>query len=201
MTKIGRYQILVLGLLFTGIAVLAPDFTALWMGEEYRVSGYCTILLILPTLLQYPQQISNTLLSVRNKVKHQAIVALIIGLINIGLSFLLTPRYGVWGAAISIMIAYFVRFILLNIVYHKQLHLKLTNFYKQIYLKHLPLIAVSIVLSILSCHFIPIGGWTGFAIKVTVCATIYLAIICIFGATKSEKAHIIGMLRNKLRRN
>lgn len=201
MTKVGRYQILVLGLLFTGIAVLAPDFTALWMGEEYRVSGYCTILLILPTLLQYPQQISNTLLSVRNKIKHQAIVALVIGLINIGLSFLLTPRFGVWGAAISIMVAYFIRFILLNIVYHKQLHLKLTSFYKKIYLKHLPLIAISIVASVLFCHFVPVAGWVGFAIKVAICVAIYLAVICVFGVSKQEKKSIAGTIRGKLTRS
>lgn len=201
MIKVGRYQILVLGLLFTGIVVLAPDFTALWMGEEYRVSGYCTILLILPTLLQYPQQISNTLLSVRNKVKHQAVIALIIGLINVGLSFVLTPRYGVWGAAISIMVAYFIRFILLNVVYHKQLHLKLTTFYKRIYLKHLPLIAISIILSMLSCWFVPIGGWIGFAIKVAMCVAIYLAVICILGVSKQEKKLILGTIQRKLTRN
>lgn len=201
MIKVGRYQILVLGMLFTGIVVLAPDFTTLWMGAEYRVSGYCTILLILPTLLQYPEQIANTLLSVRNKIKYQAMVALTIGCINIGLSFLLTPHYGVWGSAISIMIAYFVSFILLNVVYHKQLQLKLTEFYKKIYLKHLPLIAVSIVVSIIACHFVPIGGWIGFAVKVAICIVIYLAVICIFGVSKQEKKQIIGTVRAKLTRS
>jgi O-antigen/teichoic acid export membrane protein len=200
MIKVGRYQILVLGMLFTGIVVLAPDFTTLWMGAEYRVSGYCTILLILPTLLQYPEQIANTLLSVRNKIKYQAMVALTIGCINIGLSFLLTPYYGVWGSAISIMIAYFVSFTLLNIVYRKQLGLKLGKFYKKIYLKHLPLIAVSIVVSILACHFVPIGGWIGFAIKVAICIVIYLVVICTLGVSKQEKKQVVGAIRKKLTR-
>ena len=200
MIKVGRYQILVLGLLFTGIVVLAPQFVSLWMGEEYRVSGYCTILLILPSLLQYPQQIANNLLSVRNKIKYQAIIALSIGLINIALSFLLTPRFGVWGSSISIMVAYFVNFILLNFVYHKQLQLKLTCFYKQIYLKHLPLIAISILLSMLACFFIGVEGWLGFAIKGAICTAIYVVVICIFAVSSQEKKTVIDFVRGRLTR-
>jgi len=201
MIKVGRYQIIVLGLLFSGIVVLAPDFVALWMGEEYRVSGYCTILLVLPSLLHYPQQIANNLLSIRNKIKYQAIIALVVGCINVALSFILTPIYGVWGAAISIMTAYLISFILSNVVYRRQLKLKLGSFYKKIYLKHIPLIGASILLSFVGCNYIEIAGWTGLAIKILICVVLYLGIILAMGFSAKERKSMVDFVKKRITRN
>ena len=199
MIKVGRYQMILLGLLFAGIAVLGPDFVSLWMGEEYRISGYCTILLIAPTLLLYPQQIANTLLSVRNKVKYQALIALFIGCINIIVSFLLTPMLGVVGSSISIMIANFISFILLNVVYWKQLNLKLGKFYCKIYLRYLPLIALCIIISLVICYLIGVPGWFGFAIKVLICIAVYGLIIGLIGVSSQERKEIIQYVKRRFK--
>ena len=109
MIKVGKYQICVLGLLFAGICTVGTEFIELWMGSKYRISGICTVLLIAPSIFLYPQQIANTLLSIRNKVKYQAISALVIGAINVGLSFIITPQLGALGSSISICVAFFIK--------------------------------------------------------------------------------------------
>lgn len=196
MIGVGRYQIIILGLLFTGVCVLAPDFVELWMGPSYRISGYCTILLIFPSLMQYPQQIIKTLMSVRNKVKFQAIIALAIGCINILLSFLLTPKYGALGSSISIMVAYFISFVLLNIVYNKALKLNLVLFYKKVYIRYLPLIVGCIVSSYMLCHFVTLSGWLALVIKCAICIFVYGSIIFILGLSGEERRSLFKKIRN-----
>lgn len=198
MIKVGKYQISILGLLFVGIVILSSEFMTLWMGESYKISGYCTILLVFPSLLLYPQQIANTLISVRNKVMYQAIAALIIGVVNVILSIVLIPRYGVLGCSISICIAYFLNFILLNIIYKKQLELKLSRFYKEVYLRFLPLIALCIIVLSVVFKFLNANGWLGFALKVCVCCIVYVFIVLWFGFTKNEKIYILSKIKTKV---
>ena len=196
--KVGRYQICILGLMFTGLAVVGADFMELWMGQEYRISGICVVILVSPCLLMYPQQIANTLISVKNKVKYQALSAVSIGVLNIILSFILASKWGVLGSAISIGISYFVNFILLNIVYKWQLKLNLKNFYKRVYLRYLPIIALGIAISYASCYFVTIGGWIGFAIEVLICCVVYALVIGIFGFSSAERKKIFSTVKAKI---
>lgn len=188
--KVGKYQIIVLGLLFAGIATIGSDFMALWMGEDYKISGICTTLMIFPSLLMYPQQIANTLITVRGKVKYQAISALMIGVINICLSFMLTPHMGALGSAISICVAYFINFILLNYVYHKHLNLHMASFYRNVYMKFLPIIALSIAIGLVIVQAIKTPGWIGIGVKATVVAFEYTCLIFVLGFSGEDRCKI-----------
>ena len=199
--KVGRYQICVLGLLFVGLSALGTEFMGLWMGDEYKISGLCVVILIFPCLLMYPQQIANTLISVKNKIKYQAICSLIIGVLNVALSFILAAKWGALGSAISIGISYFVNFLLLNIVYRWQLKLHLKSFYKKIYLRYLPIIALSVILCLVVCHYIPVYGWIGFIIKACVCGTIYVLIVGALGFSRQEHKKIFSTIIRKIKRS
>ena len=200
MAKVGRYQICVLGLLFAGICTVGTEFIELWMGSEYRISGICTTLLVVPSVFLYPQQIANTLLSVRNKIKYQAISALVIGVINVALSFLLTPKLGALGSSISICAAYFVNLILLNTIYYKVLRLQLKQFYKNVYLRHIPSIILAIVITKFILRYITYSGWLWLLVKITVCTTVYLVFLFTTALRQKEKQKIIETVRRRLQK-
>lgn len=200
MIKVGKYQICVLGLLFAGICTVGTEFIELWMGSKYRISGICTVLLIAPSIFLYPQQIANTLLSIRNKIKYQAISALIIGVINVGLSFTLTPQLGALGSSISICAAFLINLVLLNIVYYKVLHLNLKQFYKVVYAQCIPPILLTIVITQLILRYIIHSGWLCLLVKIVVCTVVYLVLLFMFGFRKEEKIQIIGIIRKRLKK-
>lgn len=200
MIKVGKYQICVLGLLFAGICTIGTEFIELWMGSEYRISGICTVLLIAPSIFLYPQQIANTLLSIRNKIKYQAMSALIIGAINVGLSFVLTPQLGALGSSISICVAFLVNLVLLNIVYHKVLHLNLKQFYKVVYIRYVPTILLAIIITQFILRYITYSGWLWLLVKIVVCTTVYLMLLFMIGFSKEEKAQIISVIRKRLKK-
>lgn len=198
MIKVGKYQICVLGLLFAGICTVGTEFIELWMGSEYRISGICTVLLIAPSIFLYPQQIANTLLSIRNKVKYQAMSALIMGVINVGLSFVLTPQLGALGSSISICVAFLVNLVLLNVVYHKVLHLNLKQFYKVVYIRYVPPMVLAIIITQFILRFIPYSSWLWLLVKIAVCTTVYLMLLFMIGFSKEGKAQIISVIRTRL---
>lgn len=200
MIKVGKYQICVLGLLFAGICTVGTEFIELWMGSEYRISGICTVLLIAPSIFLYPQQIANTLLSVRNKVKYQATSALMIGAINVGLSFVLTPQLGALGSSISICVAFLVNLVLLNIVYHRVLHLNLKQFYKVVYIRYVPPILLAIIITQFILRYITYSGWLWLLVKIVVCTTVYLMLLLMIGFNKEEKAQISSVIRKRLKK-
>lgn len=199
MIKVGKYQICVLGLLFAGICTVGTEFIELWMGSEYRISGICTVLLIAPSIFLYPQQIANTLLSIRNKVKYQAMSALIIGAINVVLSFVLTPQLGALGSSISICVAFLVNLMLLNIVYHKVLHLNLKHFYKVVYIQYVPPILLAIIITQFILRYITYSSWLWLMVKIVVCTTVYLMLLFMIGFSKEEKAQIISIIKKRLK--
>ena len=188
--KVGRYQIIVLGLLFTGIATVGTTFVGLWMGEEYEISGFCTMLMIIPSLFLYSQQIFNTLLSVKNKVKYQACASLVTGLMNVVLAFSLTPKYGVLGAAISICITYSTNCIVLNFIYRKYLNQDLKDFYLKVFARYIPLIFLVILSSNMCFIFLDVNGWRGLIIKILIVTILYSAIMIIGGTDKGEREKI-----------
>lgn len=200
MIKVGKYQICVLGLLFTGICSVGTEFIGLWMGNEYRISGICTILLIAPSVFLYPQQIANTLLSLRNKIKYQALCALTIGILNVILSFILTPSLGALGSSISICIAFLVNFILLNIVYNKILHLNLSKFYKEVYLRFVPTIILAIVVIIFTLSFISKSGWLWIFVKIFICIIIYSLFLLFICFNKDESKEVKSLIKKVLRK-
>lgn len=123
MVKVGRIQVLIIGLLLIGFIALGESFILLWVGRDYASVYLCTILLIIPSFLHLPQEIAVTEMVVTNKVKYQAYVFVGMALLNLILAFPLSMQYGVLGMCISICIAYLARTLGLNYIFYKKMNL------------------------------------------------------------------------------
>ena len=74
MIRIGRIQIMIVGLLTVGFISLGKSFIIdIWNKPDFAQSYICAVLLIVPSLFYLPFQIGNTTLIVENKVKLQAV--------------------------------------------------------------------------------------------------------------------------------
>lgn len=154
MIKIGRIQLMIAGAVIMGFIVLGEDFIHLWVGSGFSDSYWCTVLLILPSLIQLPQEIGIQAIVAENKVKQQAMVYFLMAIINILLSLLLTWRYDAIGMSVSICISYIVRTIGLDIIFKKELHLNLGIFFKQTFAKLGTMIMVVTLFTIPICYWI-----------------------------------------------
>ncbi len=198
MIKIGRFHLYTIGLIFIGFVCFGQDFIALWMGEGYEPVYGCTILLILPNLVMIPQQVANTALLASDVVKEQGIVYAITAIINVALAIILLPWIGVYGAGVSVCVAYFVRVIGMNMLYHQKLPLRLGQYFSSLYVRWIPLASIMIGLGLLFNMVFPLGGWVGLACKVAVFSVGYLIALWIGCMTSAERRSIVGMIRKRL---
>ena len=56
-TKVGRIQFIVLGLILSGFIFLGRPFIYLWAGEEYEISYYVALFLIIPVTVPLIQNL------------------------------------------------------------------------------------------------------------------------------------------------
>lgn len=194
---VGRFQFALNGLIVAGFAVVGQNFICLWMGEDY-VQAYSGILLVLiPGLFYNALQIANTTMIVENKVKLTALVYIVTGIINVGLSFPLSRSFGVTGACVSICVAYMVRNVLLHIVYHRELPLDIFAFMKGCYVRMSIPILLTLACGMVINAVIPDSGWFILALKGVLVAGVYLLLVLLFGLSKEERNSVVARMKRK----
>ncbi len=199
MIKVGRIQIYIIGLLIIGFIVVGDLFVNdIWLGKGYEELYFNTILLILPSYINLPQQIANTYVTIANKVKNQAIVYVVIAIINVGLSIPFAKRWGATGACLSIFIAYMVRNVLMNIIYKRELNIDIFEFFKQSFFKIAPMQIVAIIIGIsLKKAFHNMNGRVEFIVLAILITVIYSLLMYYFVMNDTEKNLIRNRFKNK----
>lgn len=188
MIKVGRIVLSITALLVIGIITLGQNFIAVWLGEGYQIVYYCTVLLVLPSVMHLPQQVANTTVVVLNKVKSTGIVFTIMAVVNLILSFLFGHFWGAVGCSLSICIAYFVRTILMNVVFYKQLNINVFKFFKECHGKMAAGLLLTLICGFFIAEYLVIGsGWIRFLIQVVCLCVVYAIVMWTIGWNKYEK--------------
>ena len=157
MCKVGKYHVYTIGLIILGFISLGQNFINIWLGVGYDNVYFCAALLMLPSLIDVPQQVARTSLLTLNVVKQQAFIYLLMAVINIVTSVILVPHFGAMGAAIAVCVAYGFRTFMFNLLYKKKLPVKLGSYFKNVYLKW----SIAAILTLLSGFvfnkYLPLG--------------------------------------------
>lgn len=198
MIKVGRIQYLILSVIIIGFISIGNDFVYLWMGVGYEDVFISALLLIFPSIFYLPQQIGNTAVIAMNKIKNQAIVFLIMAVVNIILSVILSGTMGIVGASLSICIAYLIRTIGMNYIYHKQLHINMFTFFKECHLKLFIPTIISLIFSLLINYLFQNISWYILVIKGTIIVSFYCLIMWRIGLDNYEKNLVFSMFKRKL---
>ncbi len=187
MIRVGRIQILTMGVILIGFIVVGRDFISTWLGEGYEEAYICTLLLILPAFLLLPADIADQTLIASGNVKYRAFVYVGMAIINVPLSIVMTKYYGLKGLAFSIFIAYMIRNIALFYVYYSKLHINVFNFFRDSYIKLLPGLCVSFMCAYMLANMVNQSGWYAIAIKAIIVSVCYAVCMALLGINKTER--------------
>lgn len=196
MIKVGRIQVFIIGAIVIGFICLGQQFINLWVGKSFAEVYICAVLLILPSFIHLPQEIASTGIIVANKVKSQAIVFILMAIINLALAFVFVRMFGAIGMCLSISIAYLVRTIGMNLLYKKHLSVNLSVFYRKTFVYLLPSLILCLLVGWFGIRIIPLENWGGFILKVSLMISVIVVLFWFVGSNADEKRLIIGLLKH-----
>lgn len=187
MIRVGRFQILTIGLILIGFIVVGSDFINCWLGSGYEDAYVFTLFFIIPAFLLLPADIADQTLIASNNVKYRAIVYVLMAIVNIVLSFFMTKSWGSIGLAFSIFIAYMVRNIVLYYVYYKQLNLNIFLFFRESFGKMIVGLLFSGFTSWGLCNLLQLCGWWSVIAKIIIVLLCYIISMYFLSMNDSEK--------------
>ncbi len=100
-----------------GFVAWGQDFIQRWMGVDYLDAYPCLVVLVSCLILSFWQSPSIALLYGTSKHRFLAVITIVEGLINLGLSMLLVQYYGILGVAIGTAIPLFIHKAFIQPVY------------------------------------------------------------------------------------
>lgn len=197
MIKVGRLQIFIVGFLITLYIVLGKEFIYLWVGASFSKAFLCALLLIIPSFFQLPQEIGLTAIVVKNKVKLNAIVFIIMGIVNIMLMIPFAKYFGIIGIGWSIFISYMIRTLGLDWILSKHLGLDIALFFKKTFLKQMIPISLSVVLGLALSHFFDCNNWLSLIVAGILFTALYFGIFYLISFNSYEKRLLKDLLIRK----
>ena len=195
MIRVGRIQYYIAFLMCTGFSVFGQEFIYLWAGEEYYVSYFIVLVLILPAVIPNIQGIPIFVIQAMNKHQFKAVLYLICAVLNVALSIPAGMAFGPLGcAACTGITALLTKGIIINWYYAKKIHLGIGRFWKSIgflTLKLCPIILVGVAINFIS---LPVS-WFGLIIKIVIFSILYCIYAYFVCMNPEEKMLITGALR------
>jgi O-antigen/teichoic acid export membrane protein len=202
MIKVGRIQFILVGLISVGFIALGKSFIVdIWNKPDFSQSYICAVLLLIPNMFYLPMQIANTAVVVENKVKLQAIIFIVMNVVNIAFSFVFGRLWGAAGVALALLVSYLVRILLMCIVYKRVMHMDIVKFVKEVFIKLSPNMLLTLGVGLLTERFNPLShGILRFCTNGFVVVAVFLVSIILFGLNQYEKKTFLGFL-GKFKRN
>lgn len=197
MIRVGRIQLYIILLIFSGFCTFGQSFIHLWVGEAFNASYYVFLLLVFVNILSLTIQIGIDLVYAENKIKHIAIRVLISSIMGLALSIIVAPKYGALGCATATGIALMLTQILYVDFFQKKMGLDMGYFFKNCHLKIMPLIVVYAVVGYFICSNINIDNWPTMLVVICVYIVGYLAIAWFVLANQYEKNLVLGFVRKR----
>lgn len=199
LTKVGRVQYLILMLVCTGFIFYGQIFINLWAGPGYDNAYYVCLLLMIPALVPFIQNLGVEMQRSLNKHQFRSIFYLGMAILNLILSIIFCQLWGEIGSALGTSIALIVADgIAMNIYYYKALRIDVIYFWKQIFEMCIGLV-VPIIFGIACLTILKTENIVMFIIEIG-CYTILYGISMYFIAMNTfERNIVIGLVRKGLR--
>ena len=196
MVRVGRIQLYIILLIFSGFCVFGQAFIRLWVGETFDASYYVFLFLVFVNILSLTLSIAIDTVYAENKIKHIALRVIACSAIGLVLSIIVAPKYGAVGCAAATGFALFLTQILYVDYYKKHLGLDMTHFFKNCHLKLMPLVLIYLVIAYIVCRYVNIDNWLMLLVIIALYSTGYFLLVWFFLANEYEKDLIKSIVKN-----
>ena len=190
MIRVGRLQLYVWGLIFSGFCIFGSMFINLWVGEIFSRSYYVILFIAIASLVAQTQVVAMDLVYAENKIRHTAIFSLGSAVIGFAIAIPLASLYGALGAAVGTGVGLCLYQFRLNIFYLKDLKLDIGRFFMNCHGKIVPLICFYSFACFFLVRLFPIDSWLKLGAGMTAYVLVFFILIYSILFNKEEKNHL-----------
>lgn len=194
-TKVGRIQLMVLGLALSGYVFFGQAFLSFYVGKGYEEAYVIGLFLLAPVTIPLIQNLGIEIQRAKNKHKFRSLLYLAASIVNVGISIPLIKSFGGTGAAMGTMLSLVVcNILIMNVYYHKFVGLDMGYFWQGI-LGLAPALCPPLLGGIAMKCFLPQNSLLIFLIGVCAYTLLYVGSIYFLGMNTEEREIINRMLR------
>jgi len=167
--------------IFFGISLLSKSILLILTTPDIASQGYLIIPFVaLSSILNGCYVVIAQILVLKKNTKIQGLIFIFIAIVNFGLNLFFIPYFGILGAAITTLIAFFLVFILISYYSFKDLMFNLDPYF----------VIKSVIASI--CMSLLILGWHPEGIiqvgtSIFICFGLYIGVLVLVGGFKKEE--------------
>lgn len=196
MTRIGRLQLYVIGMIVSLFFLLGRDFICLWAGEGYVAAYPMVLLLMLVMMIPLVQNVGISILMAMNLNRYRMTVYTACALISFIASFPAAMQLGGMGCALTTALSLFISTgFFMNRYYKDKIGIDIGRFWRQMGRIWLVIIAFVIMAGGHKYFTGSIDGWLMFF----ACAVSYMVfyVLCIYRGCMNgyEKGLLLGAVK------
>jgi O-antigen/teichoic acid export membrane protein len=193
--KIGKFQMIIIGLIFIGFVSIGRQFVVMLMGGDYEESYLCAVLLIAPSFLSVPKTPMESHCYLTNNIKFEAIITIVDSVVAFAFYFLFGTWFGAIGVAAVYCVSSFLCHLLVDIfVYGKKQGIPILKFFRDCYLPFLVIGMVVLSFGIGLSYLWPIQNWKILICQALIIVFVYALPVWFFYFSKNERKWAIDSL-------
>ncbi|MBQ7037061.1 MAG: oligosaccharide flippase family protein [Clostridia bacterium] len=186
-SRIGRYQLMLVGAVLSGFILFGKEFILHWLGEGYQPVYAVVLWLIIPTTIPLIQSAYQAILDAKMKRMSRSVILSVMAGLNVAISIVLIHYIGYIGAAIGTAISILLGHgLIMNIYLYKVIKLDVIKMFKDILRGLFPSILLSMALGCPLAKFLP-NTLLMFVVKIILFLIIYGLSVYFFGMNGTEK--------------
>jgi len=193
--KVGRLQLMILGLILSGFIVFGKVFFKLWVGNQFIPAYSMTLIMMIPFTFDLIENVGVLILQAKDLHKARAMIFLGIALLTIFLTLIGTKFWGGIGSAVAIGISLLLGHGLFINIYYTRIGIDIIRFFRELIPSFLTILIASIF-GIFMVHSQPIDSWLSLGVGVVMFSVLYALLTYITVLRKDERASILHFLRN-----
>ncbi len=198
MLRVGRLQLYLITLIFTGFVIFGRQFLKLWVEPQFANTYYILLCLIFTNLVTLTQRIADDYIYVENRIKDSSIRMFTSSFFGLVISTLLAPKIGAVGCGIGTGLGLLIYTISINIFYSKDLKLDIASFFKNCHLKIMPLLIALAAVVFLVVGRIELSSWPRLLTAILAYTIIFGTVAYLFLFNEDEKSLFRSMIPHRI---
>lgn len=195
MTKVGRYQMLLLAWVYGGFVVLGRFFIGRWAGKGFADAYWMILAMVLFLLIPLSQNVGIEIQKAKNMHRARSVAYLVMAVFNVAFTLLMAPRLGYWASAIAYTASIFLgNFLFMNWYYQTRIGLDMRSYWRAV----VPVVVCAAVASatcLAATRVLPVSSWLRFLGWGGVYSCLYAALVFVLVLSKRERLKLAGLVR------